>query len=128
MMKRKLSHLFGMLVLLLLLPGQISAQNVRVTGRVLDEQGEGVIGAGVVIQGTTTGTVTDLDGNFSLSVPRGTTLEISCVGFATQEVQVTGTTLTVTLLPDTTALDESVVIAYGQQKKVTITGAVSAVG
>ena len=117
-----------MLVLLLLLPGQISAQNVRVTGRVLDEQGEGVIGAGVVIQGTTTGTITDLDGNFALSVPRGTTLEISCVGFATQEVQVTGTTLTVTLLPDTTALDESVVIAYGQQKKVTITGAVSAVG
>ena len=127
-MKRKLSHLLGMLVLLLLLPGQISAQNVRVTGRVLDEQGEGVIGAGVVIQGTTTGTITDLDGNFALSVPRGTTLEISCVGFATQEVQVTGTTLTVTLLPDTTALDESVVIAYGQQKKVTITGAVSAVG
>ena len=127
MMKRKLSHLFGLLVLLLLLPGQISAQNVRVTGRVLDEQGEGVIGAGVVIQGTTTGTITDMDGNFSLSVPRGTTLEISCVGYATQEVQVTGTTLTVTLLPDTTALDESVVIAYGQQKKVTITGAVSAV-
>ena len=127
MMKRKLSHLFGMLVLLLLLPGQISAQNVRVTGRVLDEQGEGVIGAGVVIQGTTTGTITDFDGNFSLSVPRGTTLEISCVGYATQEVQVTGATLTVTLLPDTTALDESVVIAYGQQKKVTITGAVSAV-
>ena len=127
MMKRKLSHLFGMLVLLLLLPGQISAQNQRVTGKVLDEQGEGVIGAGVVIQGTTTGTITDLDGNFSLSVPRGATLEISCVGYATQAVQVTGTTLTITLLPDTTALDESVVIAYGQQKKVTITGAVSAV-
>ena len=127
MMKKKLFHLFGMLALLLLLPGQISAQNQRVTGKVLDEQGEGVIGAGVVIQGTTTGTITDLDGNFTLSVPRGTTLEVSCVGYATQAVVVEGPTLTITLLPDTTALDESVVIAYGQQKKVTITGAVSAV-
>ena len=129
MMKRRIqSHLFGLLALLLLLPGQSFAQNLRVTGQVLDEQGEGVIGAGVVIQGTTVGTVTDLDGNFVLpSVARGTTLEISCVGYATQEVVVNGPTLTVTLLPDTTALDESVVIAYGQQKKVTITGAVSAV-
>ena len=127
MMKKKLFHLFGMLALLLLLPGQISAQNQRVTGKVLDEQGEGVIGVGVVIQGTTTGTITDLDGNFTLSVPRGTTLEVSCVGYATQAVVVEGPTLTITLLPDTTALDESVVIAYGQQKKVTITGAVSAV-
>ena len=129
MMKRRIqSHLFGLLALLLLLPGQSFAQTLRVTGRVLDEQGEGVIGAGVVIQGTNTGTITDLDGNFVLpSVARGTTLEISCVGYATQEVVVDGPTLTVTLLPDTTALDESVVIAYGQQKKVTITGAVSAV-
>ena len=130
MMKRRIqSHLFGLLALLLLLPGQAFAQNLRVTGKVLDEQGEGVVGAGVVIQGTQTGTITDLDGNFVLpSVARGTTLEISCVGYATQEVVVSGPTLNVTLLPDTTALDESVVIAYGQQKKVTITGAVSAVG
>ena len=129
MMKRRIqSHLFGLLALLLLLPGQSFAQNLRVTGKVLDEQGEGVIGAGVVVQGTTTGTITDMDGNFVLpSVARGTTLEISCVGYATQEVVVNGPTLNVTLLPDTTALDESVVIAYGQQKKVTITGAVSAV-
>ena len=129
-MKRRIqSHLFGLLALLLLLPGQAFAQNLRVTGKVLDEQGEGVVGAGVVIQGTQTGTITDLDGNFVLpSVARGTTLEISCVGYATQEVVVSGPTLNVTLLPDTTALDESVVIAYGQQKKVTITGAVSAVG
>ena len=130
MMKRRIqSHLFGLLALLLLLPGQAFAQNLRVTGKVLDEQGEGVVGAGVVIQGTQTGTITDLDGNFVLpSVARGTTREISCVGYATQEVVVSGPTLNVTLLPDTTALDESVVIAYGQQKKVTITGAVSAVG
>ena len=107
---------------------QSFAQNVQVQGRVLDELGEGVIGAGVVIQGTTTGTVTDLDGNFTLSVPQGATLEFSCVGYATMQVQVTGPNLVVTMEPDSRLIDESVVVAYGQQKKVTITGAVTAVG
>ena len=128
MKRRKLSHLFGLLALLLLLPGQSFAQNLRVQGRVLDETGEGLIGAGVVIQGTTTGTVTDLDGNFVLpSVPRGASLEVSCIGYTTQVIQVSGQNITVTMEPDTHSLDEAVVIAYGQQKKVTITGAVSAV-
>ena len=128
MMKmRKLSQLFGLLAaLLLLLPGQSFAQNLRVQGRVLDELGEGLIGAGVVIQGTNTGTITDMDGNFSLSVPQGATLEFSCVGYKTLAIQATAR-MTVNMEPDTDALDESVVIAYGQQKKVTITGAVSAV-
>ena len=112
--------------LLLLLPGQSFAQNLRVQGRVLDELGEGLIGAGVVIQGTNTGTITDMDGNFSLSVPQGATLEFSCVGYKTLAIQATAR-MTVNMEPDTDALDESVVIAYGQQKKVTITGAVSAV-
>ena len=125
---RKLSQLFGLLAaLLLLLPGQSFAQNLRVQGRVLDELGEGLIGAGVVIQGTNTGTITDMDGNFSLSVPQGATLEFSCVGYKTLAIQATAR-MTVNMEPDTDALDESVVIAYGQQKKVTITGAVSAVG
>ena len=127
MKMRRLSQLFGLLALLLLLPGQSFAQNVRVQGRVLDELGEGLIGAGVVIQGTTTGTITDMDGNFSLSVPSGAILEFSCVGYQTQAVQVTGPRMVVNMEPDTSALDESVVIAYGQQKKVTITGAVSQV-
>ena len=126
MKMRKLFQLFGLLAILLLLPGQSFAQNLRVEGRVLDELGEGVIGAGVVIQGTTTGTVTDFDGNFALSVPRGSILEFSCVGYKTQAVPAAAR-MTVTLEPDADALDESVVIAYGQQKKVTITGAVSAV-
>ena len=126
---RKLSKLFGLLALLLLMPGLSFAQNLRVEGKVLDEQGEALIGAGVVIQGTRTGTITDLDGNFVLpSVPRGAVLEVSCVGYATQEVQVTGRSITITMEPDSKALDEAVVVAYGQQKKVTITGAVSAVG
>ena len=129
MKMRKLTKLFGLLALLLLMPGLSFAQNLRVEGKVLDEQGEALIGAGVVIQGTRTGTITDLDGNFVLpSVPRGAVLEVSCVGYATQEVQVTGRSITVTLEPDSKALDEAVIVAYGQQKKVTITGAVSAVG
>ncbi|MBP5333825.1 MAG: carboxypeptidase-like regulatory domain-containing protein, partial [Bacteroidales bacterium] len=127
MKSRKLTHLFGILALLLLMPGHLFAQNLRVEGKVLDEQGEGLIGAGVVIQGTTNGTITDLDGSFVLSVPRGATLEVSCIGYATQAVQVTGRTLTVRMEPESRLLEDAVVIAYGQQKKDTITGAVSAV-
>ncbi|MBR5054098.1 MAG: carboxypeptidase-like regulatory domain-containing protein, partial [Bacteroidales bacterium] len=116
------------MALLLLMPGHSFAQNLRVQGKVLDELGEGLIGAGVVIQGTRTGTITDMDGNFVLpSVPSGATLEISCVGYTTQVIQVTGQTITITMEPDTSALEEAVVVAYGQQKKVTITGAVSAI-
>ena len=128
MMKRKtLAHLFGLMAFLLLTSVQSFAQNLNVSGRVLDENGEGLIGAGVVIQGTTKGTITDIDGNYELSVPQGATLEFSCVGYATQSVEVTGSRLDVTLAPDKRLIDESVVIAYGSQNKVTITGAVTAV-
>ena len=129
MKRKKLTQLFGLMALLLLTAGQSFAQNLHVQGRVLDELGEGLIGAGVVIQGTTQGTVTDIDGYFDLpSVPQGATLEFSCVGYVTQQIQVTGQRLEVTMRPDSKLIDESVVIAYGQQNKVTITGAVTAVG
>ena len=128
MKRRKLFHLFGLMALMLLMSVQSFAQNLRVEGTVLDEHGEGLIGAGVLLQGTNSGTVTDLDGHFVLpSVPQGATLEVSCIGYATQEVKVTGQKLTITMAVDSRALEESVVVAYGQQKKVTITGAVSAV-
>ena len=127
-MKRKLIHLFGVVAILLMASGQSFAQNMQVQGRVLDELGEGLIGAGVVIQGTTQGTVTDIDGYYELSVPQGATLEFSCVGYKTQQVVVNKARLDVTLEPDSRLIDESVVIAYGQQNKVTITGAVTAVG
>jgi TonB-linked SusC/RagA family outer membrane protein len=125
---RKQFHLFGLLTLLLLMPGHSFAQNLRVEGKILDEQGEGLIGAGVVIQGIGTGTITDMDGFFVLpSVPLGATLEISCIGYIPQEIQVIGQSITVTMEPDTRSLEEAVVVAYGQQKKVTITGSVSSV-
>ena len=120
--------MFGLVAVLLLISGQIFAQNLNVHGKVLDENGEGLIGAGVVIQGTTQGTITDIDGSYQLSVPQGATLEFSCVGYKAQLVQVTGPNLTVTLAPDSKLIDESVVVAYGSQNKVTITGAVTAVG
>ena len=120
--------MFGLVAVLLLISGQIFAQNLSVHGKVLDENGEGLIGAGVVIQGTTQGTITDVDGSYQLSVPQGATLEFSCVGYKAQLVQVTGPNLTVTLAPDSKLIDESVVVAYGSQNKVTITGAVTAVG
>ena len=114
---------------MLLISGQTFAQNLHVQGKVLDELGEGLIGVGVIIKGTLDGTVTDADGNYSLSsVPQGATLEFSCVGYKTQQVKVTGQRLDVTMEPDSKLIDESVVIAYGQQNKVTITGAVTAVG
>ena len=125
---KSLTKMFGLAALLLLMSVHSFAQNLQVSGRVVDDAGEGLIGAGVLIQGTTQGTITDIDGNYSLSVPQGAMLEFSCVGFATKAVQVTGPRLDVTLAPDTRLIDESVVVAYGQQKKVTITGAVTAVG
>ena len=128
MKRKRLTQVFGLVAVLLLISGQIFAQNLNVHGKVLDENGEGLIGAGVVIQGTTQGTITDVDGSYQLSVPQGATLEFSCVGYKAQLVQVTGPNLTVTLAPDSKLIDESVVVAYGSQNKVTITGAVTAVG
>ena len=128
MERKRLTQVFGLVAILLLISGQIFAQNLNVHGKVLDENGEGLIGAGVVIQGTTQGTITDVDGSYQLSVPQGSTLEFSCVGYKAQLVQVTGPNLTVTLAPDSKLIDESVVVAYGSQNKVTITGAVTAVG
>ena len=129
MERKKLNHLFWIVALLLFMSGQSFAQNLQVTGRVVDELGEGVIGAGVVIQGTTNGAITDVDGNYMIpSVPQGAALEFSCVGYKTVVVQVTGPRLDVTMAPDSRLIDESVVVAYGQQNKVTITGAVTAVG
>ena len=104
-------------------------QAKKITGTVVDAMGP-VIGASVVVKGTTNGVATDLDGNFSLNASPGQTLVISYIGYTTKEIKITSaqSTYNVTLEEDKKMLDEVVVIAYGQQKKVTITGAVSAVG
>ncbi len=104
------------------------AQNVTVKGIVTDEQNEPMIAAGVVQKGTTNGTITDVDGSFTLSVPKGATVVFSTIGYVTQEVVVNGNeTLTIKLLPDTQMIEETVVVGYGVLKKSDVTGAISQV-
>ena len=103
-------------------------QNETATGVVKDALGETVIGASVVVKGTTNGTITDFDGNFSISgVKKGDIIQISFVGYQTQEIAWNGTPLDVVLKDDTQALEEVVVVGYGTQKKVNVTGAVAMV-
>lgn len=99
-----------------------------VTGAVFDMRGEPVIGANVMVKGTRLGAVTDMDGRFALEVPEGATLQISYIGYIDQSVEVgQQTVLKITLEEDAQALDEVVVVGYGAQKKVNLTGAVSSV-
>ena len=100
----------------------------KVTGRVLDANNEPVIGAAIMVQGTTTGTTTDIDGNFSLEAPKGSTLEVSYIGYQTQQVTAQGgRMLVVSMKEDTQLLDEVVVIGYGTTTRKDFTGSVSSV-
>lgn len=95
-------------------------------GVVKDATGETIIGASIVVEGTKTATVTDLDGNFELpNVSKGATIVISYVGYQTERLVWNGQSLDVTLKDDTKLLDDVVVVGYGTQKKVNLTGAVS---
>ena len=97
-------------------------------GNVVDKTGEPVIGANVVIKGTTTGVVTDFDGNFTIDVTTGTILTITYIGYNPMDITVNGQkTLTVTMSENAEALDELVVVGYGTQAKVNLTGAVSTI-
>ncbi len=99
---------------------------VRVTGVVKDTNGEPVIGANVLAEGTTVGVITDLDGKFTLDVPAGAKLKISFIGYKDQEIVVKkSTTLNIVLEEDSQMLGEVEVVAYGVQKKVSVTGAIS---
>ena len=109
---------------------QIMAQNnVTISGTVVDENGEPALGAGVLVKDTTQGTTTDFDGKFSLSVPVGATIQIVSVGYQTLEMAVTrgGDLGTITIQTENTLLDQVVVIGYGSQKKVDLTGSVAIV-
>ena len=96
----------------------------KVTGTVISgSDNEPLIGASVMVQGTKVGSVTDLDGNFTIDAKNGQTLEVSYLGFITQKVKVTGSVINVTLNEDKQSLDEVVVVGYGVQKKKLVTGA-----
>lgn len=108
---------------IILSKAQASQQSKRVKGTVVDKNGEPIIGANVVVKGTTNGTITDIDGNFSLEVPANAQLTISYIGYVAQEISVGNQTkLNVTLKDDSQALDEVLVVAYGTQKVRSVTG------
>ena len=106
---------------------KMQQQTVKLTGNVSDAMGA-IIGASVIEQGTTNGVITDIEGNFTLTVNRGAKLEISYVGYKTRVIEVTDVThLQITLEEDYRELEEVVVVGYGVQKKANLTGAVSSV-
>lgn len=100
-------------------------KKTKITGIVKDQYGEPIIGANVVVKGTTLGTITDIDGNYTLDIPLGASLQVSYIGYLTQEVATVGkNNINVSLIEDTQKLEEVVVVAYGVQKKATKTGAI----
>lgn len=99
---------------------------ILVSGRILDSSGQPVPGASVIEKGTTNGVDTDIDGKFTISVKSGSSLEVSCIGYETVSVAASEN-LSVTLREDTQFLDEVVVVGFGTQKKVNMTGSVAAV-
>ena len=124
----KFQRLFFVALLSVLAVGAF-AQSKTVSGTVLDKTGESVIGASVVVKGTTNGTITDFDGKFTLqNVPDNGTIQVSFVGYKTVDIQVKGqSTVKIILEEDTETLDEVVVVGYGVQKKSDVTGAMARV-
>ena len=115
--------------MLVLCSGNAFAQNRALSGKVVDGTGAPVVGAAVMVAGNSSnGTVTDMEGQFKMTVPSNATLIVSCLGFADKQVQVGNqSVITITLEEDVTYLDETVVIGYGVQKKSDLTGAVASV-
>ena len=102
-------------------------QTSSVNGVVVDQTGEAIIGATIKVKGSQKGAISDYDGNFTIDAQRGDELEISYIGYKTQVIKVAGQHVKVTLLEDSKALQEVVVVGFGTQKKVNLTGAVSVV-
>lgn len=118
-----------LLMILAVFSLSVSAQTITATGNVKDATGDPIIGASIVEKGNTSnGTITNLDGDFSLKVPANATLIVSYIGMKTQEIAIKGKNkIDVTLSDDTKALDEVVVIGYGTAKRKDITGSVATV-
>ena len=110
-------------------PGVIAMaqqQAVEISGTVVDSHGEPLMGVNVVEVGTTNGTMTDMDGRFTLSVPSNATLQFSYIGYASQSIAVNGQrTINITLEEDSQNLDELVVVGYGTVRKADLAGSVS---
>ncbi|MCE5178271.1 MAG: TonB-dependent receptor [Porphyromonadaceae bacterium] len=103
-------------------------QGKTITGKVVDANGEPIIGANIVEVGTTNGTVTDINGNFSLKVADNATIHVSYIGYVEQEIKAAGrTSFNITLVEDTQSLEEVVVVGYGTARKGDLTGAISSI-
>lgn len=116
---------YALLLLILIVGVTASAQNKNVSGNIKDKSGENLPGVNIIIKGTTAGTSTDFDGNYTISVPANATLVVSYIGYFDKEISVgENTTLNVVLEMSTKSLDEVVIVAYGTQIKRNVTGAV----
>lgn len=116
-----------MAALLLIMVAVTAGAQQKITGTVVDQTGEPTIGASVKVKGTAVATVTDLDGNFTLNTATGSVLEVSYVGYTTQEVKATAQPMRIQLKEETSVMDEVVVIGYGVMKKRDLTGSVTSV-
>src|SRR5215831_1186557 len=118
-----------LLMAVILAIGQLQAQQKTISGKVTDDKGQPVPNASVIIKGSTKGTTTSSDGNFSISVPANAhTIVISAVGLATTEVELTNSsTYSVSLSASTKSMEEVVVVGYGSQRRTNVTGSVSTV-
>ena len=129
MIKQSIKKNLMLSMLMLLMPLSLLAQEIKVQGVVKDPTGETVIGATVMQKGTNNGAVTDVDGNFTLTVPSNATLTISYIGYATQEIAVNGKTeFSIVMEDDSQALNEVVVVGYGTMDKKELTSAIAHVG
>lgn len=123
-----LHHKFYILFLFIIMSTTIFGQNITINGKIVDTEGESMIGVNIIIKGTTTGTVTDFDGNYTLNAQLNDTLLLSYIGFLNKVVPVNGRTqIDITLTADLKGLDEVVVVGYGIQKKSDVTGSVASI-
>ena len=106
---------------------KVQGQVVKVSGTITDENGEGVPGATVKVKGGAKGVMTDVDGTFTIDVPKGSKLEISFLGYTPETVEVTGPTVNVQLVPQSEELEEFTFVAFGKQKKESVVGAISTI-
>jgi TonB-linked SusC/RagA family outer membrane protein len=118
-----------LLYFLLFYTGTSLAQGISVKGKVTDETGQALPGVTILLKGSSTGATTNPDGNYTLNLPSSTgTLVVSFIGYTSQEIPINNrTTIHVNLVPDAKALGEVVVVAYGQQKKATVTGSIATI-
>ncbi|WP_016778700.1 TonB-dependent receptor plug domain-containing protein [Anaerophaga thermohalophila] len=113
-------------VFLLLFSFGLVGQNIQISGTVSDNTGQPLPGVNIVVEGTSTGTITDVDGNYSLEAPSDGALEFNFIGFASQTIQIDGRSeINVVLEPTDVSLQEVVVVGYGTQRRENLTGAVT---